>query len=488
MLHERLGAVAGAARTVRRTYYDTFDGKLRRKALELLHEDGALRLLGPAGEELAAAPGAPADRLFASDLARGPLRDVLAARTDVRALLPTASVRVRVQPLRVLDDEGKTVVRLELSRASLLVDGRARHSLTPRLRVTGVRGYDNALARTRQSLETDLALTEAAATMQDEAVVAAGGAPGGVSSKLDVDVRRGERADAATASVLTHLLSTIEANRPGVLDDVDTEFLHDFRVAVRRTRSVQRQMHGVFPPAPLARARRDFRWLQQVTGPVRDLDVHLLDVDALIAGDRAELEPVRAVLASHRARERVRMTRRLRSARAQRLLEEWSALVGGLTEAPEDDRPDAARPIEECAGERIAHVYGRMVRGGRKIDDASPPEALHELRKRGKELRYLLELFGGLYPADVTEPLVRALKDLQDTLGRFQDREVQADTLRALGDEVAAREGGAAALIAVGALVAELQDQQAAARAEFAERFGAFASKGRRRTVREAFG
>ncbi len=59
-----------------------------------------------------------------------------------------------------------------------------------------------------------------------------------------------------------------------------------------------------------------------------------------------------------------------------------------------DDRPAATMPIGELAGERIRKVYRRMVQMGRAIDDSSPPEAYHELRKKGKELRYLLELFG----------------------------------------------------------------------------------------------
>ena len=41
-------------------------------------------------------------------------------------------------------------------------------------------------------------------------------------------------------------------------------------------------------------------------------------------------------------------------------------------------------------------------------------------------------------------------------LGRFQDREVQAELLRSLGDGIAALEGGAAALMGMGVLVARL--------------------------------
>ena len=65
--------------------------------------------------------------------------------------------------------------------------------------------------------------------------------------------------------------------------------------------------------------------------------------------------------------------------------------------------------------------------------------------------------------------MVATLKGLQDVLGRFQDREVQAELLRSLGDEIAALEGGAAALMAMGVLVQRLAEEQAQARAQFAE-------------------
>ncbi len=80
------------------------------------------------------------------------------------------------------------------------------------------------------------------------------------------------------------------------------------------------------------------------------------------------------------------------------------------------------------------------------------------------------------------------LKGLQDVLGRFQDREVQADLLRALGDDIAAMESGAAALMAMGVLVERLGEQQQQARAQFAERFAQFADKPQRTIVTRTFG
>ena len=41
----------------------------------------------------------------------------------------------------------------------------------------------------------------------------------------------------AMAAILTALLDSLEANVPGTVRDIDTEFLHDLRIAVRWTRS-----------------------------------------------------------------------------------------------------------------------------------------------------------------------------------------------------------------------------------------------------------
>jgi CHAD domain-containing protein len=173
------------------------------------------------------------------------------------------------------------------------------------------------------------------------------------------------------------------------------------------------------------------------------------------------------------------MVKALRSRRARRLLRDWESFLDSL---------DDQRPIGALAGARIRKVYGRMVRMGDAIDEDSPPQDYHELRKKGKELRYLLELFGvPLYALEVVAPMVKALKGLQDVLGRHQDREVQVAMLQGLRDEVVARPDGAAALMAMGALVARLEADERAARAAFAQRFAEFASKAQRRRVKETF-
>jgi CHAD domain-containing protein len=492
-LAAQLPIVTQRASATDRTFWDTFDGRLHDAGLALTAAAGRLVLAvaGTSAEIAAEAQPRRAKRLFANDLPAGELRDRVAPVVEMRALTPVVRVRSRFLPINILDEIGKIVVRLRVEEPTATAASGLPLPLAARLHVSGVRGYDRDFERVCEQLAS-LGLVPATRPVQDAAALAAGVPAAGTSSKLRVALTPDDRADAAAAVIARRLLDVIELNLPGTLADVDSEFLHDLRVAVRRSRALQRELARVFPPEPLRVFRDGFRELQAVTGPTRDLDVQLLEFDDLAAGlpetEAGDVEPLRRLLEEHLRAARAVMVRELRSERTTALLHNWRDFLDGLVGAGEADRPDAARPVAGVAGERIAKVYKRMVKMGAAIDDDSPAGALHDLRKKGKELRYLLEFFAPVFPADVVKPMVGSLKGLQDVLGRFQDREVQADLLRSLGDDVAALEGGAPALMAMGVLVQRLLADQAAARTEFAESFAAFADKQQRRLVAKTFG
>jgi len=129
-----------------------------------------------------------------------------------------------------------------------------------------------------------------------------------------------------------------------------------------------------------------------------------------------------------------------------------------------------------------------VMKEGRAINRDSPAEALHELRKSCKKLRYLMEFFQSLYPGRGFRRLLKSVKVLLDNLGDFQDFEVQAHTLRGFAEQMS-EEGKADAdtLIAMGILVGDLLEGQAQARAEFAERFANFSEKENRRAFKRLF-
>jgi CHAD domain-containing protein len=470
----RIGAASARPHVEDLVLLDTFDRRLRAAGLAADHPAGRsasieLRLHEAEGPVRRATVAAAASYPAAA-LPAGPLRDRLAPVLEERALIPVARVRIRRVGLAVENADTKTVVRVEVEHPAAVVRGRGTVALTPRVVVRPVRGYDKAFERTLAALD----LVPAASTLRDEAVEVAGtpGPPPGVT------LERGMRADVAAGLVLAQLAAVAEANVPGTLADLDPEFLHDLRVSIRRARSVLRELRGVFPPERRAALREELRWAQALTGPVRDLDVQLLGWEAL-AGDRAaELEPLRELLVRHREREFRALRRGLRGRRFRTALEDWKALALVAPAEPDDpDRPRAALTIDVVAADRIHRVRRRMIRDGKAIDDTSPDTDLHELRKRGKELRYLLELFGGVYGGGVVKPAVKALKQLQDVLGEFQDLHVQAARLREGADELARRPGGTDPLLAAGRLIAGLEARMVEVRAEFDAHFAAFAAR-----------
>jgi CHAD domain-containing protein len=481
-LAERVTLEVGRQTTSDRLLLDTFDARLREEGLRAEYPAGraARRRLTLRESGMPPRSADVEGSVVGLDgVPPGPVRERLAPVIEERALTPVVRVRSRVLRAAVLNADDKTVVRLAVEHP--VVDGR---ELPGRLLVEPVRGYERDFERVVGRLRDGLGLEPADVPLFDAAVVAAGGRPEGVQSKPAIDLERGTRTDMAAALVLMALADIAEANVPGVLDDVDTEFLHDLRVSVRRARSVLRELKDVHPPGPRARLRRELKWVQTVTGPLRDLDVQLLEWQE-VAGERAdELAPLRELLERRRARELAMVRRALRSRRFAAALEAWRALAS----SPPSEEPRASVPIEAVAAHRIRTVYRRMVRDGGRIDADSPDEDLHELRKRGKELRYLLELFGSsLFPSEVVKPLVRALKDLQDVLGRFQDRSVQTEMLRANADELAAVSGGPGAVLAAGLVISALEADQRDARDHFAERFAAFSSSEQRKLVRRTF-
>src|SRR5205814_6144881 len=102
--------------------------------------------------------------------------------------------------------------------------------------------------------------------------------------KISVQLDPHQPAAVAVATVLASLLDTLEANVPGTIADIDTEFLHDLRIAVRRTRSALKLAGDVLPAGLAARFRPGFKWLGDLTTPTRDLDVYLLGFGGMAAG------------------------------------------------------------------------------------------------------------------------------------------------------------------------------------------------------------
>jgi CHAD domain-containing protein len=501
VLPERAGASAGAA-AQRTTWLDTFDWRLHKAGLTLeyvaVRGGSELRLSGAdpgqAATQLVTGWQASRPHLLAA-LAGGPVGTRIAGLAAPRALIPLVATSTVTSVYRLLNEDNKTVARLLVDRPSVVGPrpGEPAAALPPRLTIAEVRGYPGQARRATRLIAAVPGVQPAGTRLVTDALRAVGRRPGDYSNKVDADITPGMPAATAAAAILLRLLDTIEANVDGTLKDIDTEFLHDLRVSVRRTRSALK-LFGDALSLTLEESAffaAEFKWVGDLTTPTRDLDVHLLDFEetarGLAAAKPDDLEPFRAYLEQRRRKEFRALVRGLRSARFTGLISDWRArltsikqengkpAVGTRARSGQADKA-AGATTGLLAAERTRVAFARVARRGAAITPDTPAEALHDLRKRCKELRYALEFFAPLYDPAGYAKVVGDLKRLQDCLGEFQDTDVQIGEIRALAAAMlAAREAPAVTLLAMGEVTAGLATRQRAARADFERRFAAFA-------------
>lgn len=453
---------------------DSFDGRIAAAGLRLRLIDGNRLVLsgGRDGEAVTASIEVEQQPSTPADLPHGPLRQRLAAILDVRALLRLVEVISDRTVLTRRNATGKATSSAVVHSRPRTATGDLGHDVVD---IIELAGYPKPAAELRdlvegrgwQRLDGDLV---------DVAAAASGVRLTGYAVAVGVPLTPGMTAIEGFRTVLANLHEAMVANWDGTIADIDPEFLHDLRVAVRRSRVVLANARRVVDEELRARARTELGWIGTVTGPARDLDVYELEWPAytadLDAAASAALQPLRRHLGDLRADAHAELARQLTSPRARVDLDVWEQWLDRPVDASlQGDRHDDA--LATTIARRVRSSHRRMIERGRAITPATPAETVHELRKDGKKLRYLIECFGGLYEKAPRAAFVSRLKALQDVLGSHQDAEVHADALRQLAGEPE-REWSVDTLVAIGQLVGRLEQVRVSSRRQLAERFADF--------------
>ena len=234
----------------------------------------------------------------------------------------------------------------------------------------------------------------------------------------------------------------IEAQRgPAVIGD-EPEALHDFRVAVRRTRSGLKYSAGLLSRKQRKRFQAEFSRLQDVTGPARDYEVWMASLPAD--------DPLRLVLGGYHDAARRDAVAALNSRHIKKLMARWHTALADL--------PSGNTAVS--SGDSIGRQHQLVMEAAANAGVEADATDLHRLRKRVKELRYLIELF----VEAGNRPLRKPLKKLQDALGDVQDVAVQRAWLGEHAEEVGP----------VDVRLKELDERDAVARAAYVELFSHF--------------
>lgn len=453
-----LDGVAEGARTRRRetidldaTYYDTPDLRLGRRGITLRHrrrgarETWTLKLPADGGDEdlLARAEievsGPPGDV--------PPEIDLLVAAHVRTASLTRIAHLLTVRRRTVVEGPGGTpLAEIDDDEVSVMDGGRVA-------------------ARFRE-LEVEVAadVDDEVARRVVDRLGAAGAEPGGLVPKvaravgprfldlpeaaehvLAADPTAGEVVEAALRASTARLLD----NHALAVQGDDPEGVHQMRVAARRLRSDLRTFRPLLDRDVTDPLRGELRWLGEVLGAVRDPDVlaeQLRDIAGTVLepDDDAALDAVLARLDAERDGAVAALHEALGSDRFRQLVDR----VVGVAEAP-PRRAKADRPAADVLPGLVAGPWTTLRDQVAALGDDPEDAALHEVRKRAKQVRYAAE---AVAPA-IGKPARRAgkgIKKVQDVLGDHQDTVVAEEWLRgALAGSELSTEGA----FVVGALV-----------------------------------
>ncbi len=196
------------------------------------------------------------------------------------------------------------------------------------------------------------------------------------------------------ALVLEEHLEEFRRREQSVRSGEDDEDLHKYRVVVRRTRSLLAAGEGVFPDEELSLLSAMAAQLAQLTSPVRDLDVLLVDLDdrAAEVAERlwAGCPSLRTQLLVERARSRAELIEALRGDFSTVLMRRWQTMASVYRVGGTEPGPDARRPAGDVVDEVIWQSFRRLRKQGRRARRSEVDTEWHKLRKRLKRFRYLL--------------------------------------------------------------------------------------------------
>ena len=448
-----LAVVPAETKRLTDTYYDTEDWRFYRAGYALrVRRDGkgveaTMKALAPPEDG-----GLKRRREISEPLRSGGLKTLTAASGPVgerlRLLAGTRGLRElfevrtrrRIFELRPEGDEPEGDVRRNgessendaiLAEVSLdeseFSGGEERASLT-RVEVEvadeGAGSYDE-VAGFVGWLRSSLELRPTATSKFETGLCAAGLEPAVEPDLGPTEVDASMLVGEVAFAILRRHFATMLAHEFGVRLGEDPEELHDMRVATRRLRAALK-LYGEFLPRRAERYERDLRFFASALGDVRDLDVHLERLAAEASRDGEVLDEVFAALEERRADARRRMLDVLDSDRYERFVARFSGTLR------RGRSPEPAGPIIEVAPDEVGSHYKKVRKDVEALTKDSPPEDFHDLRKKGKRLRYALEPLRGIYgkPAD---KMVDLLKTVQDDLGDNQDLIVATELMRGLG-------------------------------------------------------
>lgn len=451
---------------------DCFDQSIRESGQALIFADNLLMLLQPDGTILSQS----ADKAggFTAELSEGPVKSALSFVSQLRRILMVGNGTLSDTRVNAVDQQQKTHVRVHF-RSFQANDKDARMTQAT---LQALRGYDSAFELMQQKIEqlgyrveSDISSMYPRLIPQYQTY----------NPKPVIAISQDEMAFQAANDIIKIYIEVARLNEAGIIADEDSEFLHDYRVSLRKVRSVVSLFKGIYSDEQTQTLKQSFSVLMSPTGRLRDLHVYLLDrehyFELLPASLHDGLSIMFNLFETERNVQQKKISRHLKSPAYNNTINSLAKLFSGSDALQAG--PNADHSAYLYARELIWKRYRKVCKIARAIHQTTPDEKVHDLRIHCKKLRYLMEFFSPMFPAKIIKRIIRALKLLQDNLGLFNDYSVQQVYLQEfiLTHTSKTRNQDMAVAKSVGALIAILHQKQLEERAKVITNFKIFDSK-----------
>lgn len=247
-------------------------------------------------------------------------------------------------------------------------------------------------------------------------------------------------------------------NESAAADGRQSEGVHQMRVALRRLRSALSLFRPYLGEADRAAFGDDLRRIVRALGPARDLDVlheEVIGEPLQAMPGRPSLQALCAVVETERERAYEQVRQMIASpdyAHAVLRFAIWVGRRGWRIQADPERLAALDEPLAVHARRLLDKRRKAALKRGRDFLGLDAAQR-HALRIALKKLRYAGEFFVSLYGRKATARYLAIVADLQERLGRLNDANVAAGTLRALLDRHAERADMADLALAAGEVV-----------------------------------
>jgi CHAD domain-containing protein/uncharacterized protein YjbK len=236
-------------------------------------------------------------------------------------------------------------------------------------------------------------------------------------------VRLEDRLDVAVRKILTYQFQRFREQLPGVRMDIDTEFVHQARVATRRMRSALRLFREAIPLSTVTYLGEELKWLGSKFGTVRDLDVFLLNLSRFRPQIKRfppkKKKAFENWIEKHRPAPLKALWEALESSRYKTFERRFTQFL--RRPLPARPRlPLAVKPVREVAPLVITEKFEAAIQQGHKVLLKPKLKQFHVLRIQMKKLRYAIEFMAPAYKGALT-PFIERTVEIQDCLGELQD-------------------------------------------------------------------